>query len=232
MADNDFYKGETPKNYEQKCPCVLVLDTSGSMNGEPINELNYGLRKFKKEVESDTITANRLEIAVVTFNSSVKVNSTFKLVNDYTTPVLDADGSTKLVDGVNRAIQVLETRKQWYKDTGQKYYRPYIILITDGYPDNDQNIDELSAVIKQGVDNKQFNFWPFGVLDADMDILKKISHDSFSPVKLKGVEFGKFFKWLSNSMSSVSKSREGDKLSLLPKSEDENAFDQFQISID
>ena len=45
MAKNDF-SAEAAENYEQKCLCVLVLDVSGSMSGEPIQELNKGLQDF------------------------------------------------------------------------------------------------------------------------------------------------------------------------------------------
>jgi uncharacterized protein YegL len=230
MAENDF-NAELPVNYEQKCACVLVLDTSGSMTGSPIDELNKGLIQFKNEIKDNIAASNRLEVAIVTFNSNVKVVSNFKIIHEWAPPQLSAQGSTKMADGVKRAIQVLETRKEWYKQTGQKYYRPYIILITDGAPDYDQNMEDLKKTINDGVNTKNFNFWAFGVQNADMDVLKNISHSSFQPLKLKGVEFGKFFKWLSNSMAAVSNSTEGDKLDLKPKSDDENFLEGFQITV-
>jgi len=221
MADNDF-NSELPVNYEQKCACILVLDTSGSMGGEPINELNKGLRKFKAEIQEDLTASNRLEIGIVTFNNNIDVVNTPQLVNEWNVPELVAGGTTKIVDGVNKALEVLDARKEWYKETGQKYYRPYVILMTDGVPDNDQNIDELVETVSAGVSKKQYNFWSFGVENADMDMLKRIS-PSFTQ-KLKGTDFGTFFKWLSNSMSAISNSKEGDKIDIAPKTEDDNPF--------
>lgn len=229
MATNDFYNEESPKNFEQKCPVVLVLDTSGSMAREPIKELNTGLQKFKEDCEKDIVTSNRLEVSIVTFNSEVKVNSTFRLLTDQEMPKLNASGSTKLVDGVKRAIQVLETRKAWYKETGQTYYRPYIILITDGYPDPDQDIDALAKTIANDIEKKHYNFWSFGVRGADMKILEQIT-TGFKPLPIKGIEFSKFFKWLSSSMGTITKSKEGDVLQLAPKSEAENPF-QINIQV-
>jgi len=221
MADNDF-SNELPANYEQKCACILVLDTSGSMDGEPINELNKGLQHFKAEIQEDITASNRLEVSVVTFNNIINIENQPCLVNDWTVPELQAGGTTKMVDGVDKALEVLEERKAWYKETGQKYYRPYVILMTDGVPDNDQNIDELIEKVNAGVNKKQFNFWAFGVEGADMDLLKRIS-PSFTQ-KLKGTDFATFFKWLSNSMSAISNSREGDNIDIAPKSEEENPF--------
>ena len=34
-------------NPEPRCPCVLLLDTSGSMQGQPISQLNAGLKQFE-----------------------------------------------------------------------------------------------------------------------------------------------------------------------------------------
>lgn len=43
-----------PINYEQKCLCVLVLDTSGSMNADnAIGQLNQGLQTFKSQIMND-----------------------------------------------------------------------------------------------------------------------------------------------------------------------------------
>jgi uncharacterized protein YegL len=50
---------ETPDNYEQKCLCVLVLDVSGSMEGEPIRQLNQGMQSFYQDIIGNSTTANR-----------------------------------------------------------------------------------------------------------------------------------------------------------------------------
>ena len=64
-----YFHGETPDNYEQKCLCTLVLDTSGSMSGSAIRELNRGLLEFYAAIEEDLIAANRLEVSIITFET-------------------------------------------------------------------------------------------------------------------------------------------------------------------
>lgn len=207
-------KAESPKNYEAKTICCFVIDTSGSMSGDPINELNKGLQEFHQEIQNDDTTAQRLEVAIVTFNSTTDIKQDPALVEDFKMPQLSVTGTTKLVDGVREAITLVDTRKQWYKQTGQQYLRPWIILITDGAPDGGQDVHGLAQEINDGVNNKAFVFFAVGVERADMNFLQTISSPQFPPAKLQGLKFLEFFDWMSRSMGSVSSSAEGDKVSL------------------
>lgn len=225
MARNDFrYEGDLPENFEQKCPLVLVLDVSGSMQGDPLKELNDGLKAFQNDISKDTIASSKLEISIITFGSEIEVVQDFALISDFKMPYLKDEGTTKMVDGMKKAFEIIDERKKWYKKTGQQYYRPYVVLITDGYPDNDQDIDWLKMQINSYYSSKSLNFWGFGVENADMDLLQNIGHDGSLIQKLKGIEFVKFFKWLSASMTSVSNSREGDFINIEPDSEAKNPF--------
>lgn len=221
---NPEFSGEVPFNYEQKCPCVLVLDTSGSMAGQPIQELNSGLAKFHEEIQKDSTASSRLEVSIIRFDSLVEVVQEFALIENFEMTELTTRGTTKLVDGVRKGMEVIEARKQWYKSTGQTYYRPYLILITDGAPDTDQDVEGLRKEIEAGVDGKHFNFWAFGVEMADMKLLTNISHPEFQPQKLKGTDFVKFFQWLSSSMTHIVNSKEGDMIDIAPKTEKDNPF--------
>lgn len=208
---NTFHT-ETPDNYQQKCCCALVLDVSGSMSGAPINELNAGLVDFYNDIQKDKTTADRLEVAVIEFSSSVNTLVDPSLVENFTMPTLTTKGSTKLVDGVREGINVVLARKSWYKKTGQPYYRPWIILITDGAPDPDQDINSLATEIRNGFNNKEFFFYAIGVQSADMNMLRNISVES--PAHLQGLKFSEFFKWLSASMTTITSSKDGAKVDL------------------
>ena len=214
MLNNEFMaeRVEEPQNYEQKTLCCLVVDTSGSMSGAPIAELNRGLLTFYNDIKGDNAIARRLEIAVVTFNSSVDVPVAPALVDSFSMPQLGATGTTKLVDGVRHGIKMVTDRKDWYRTTGQPHLRPWIIMITDGVPDGDQDVSGLAQEIARGVANKSFAFFALGVKGADMNMLQSISSADMQPAMLDGVRFVEFFRWLSNSMGKVSQSRAGDKV--------------------
>lgn len=218
MAKNDF-SAEAAENYEQKCLCVLVLDVSGSMSGEPIQELNKGLQDFYQEIDKDNTTRQRLEVSLITFSHVVNTVQEPALVENFTMPTLSAYGSTAMVTAVNHAIDKVAARKQWYKDTNQAYYRPWIILMTDGEPDGDQDVAGLAQRIKQDVAAKKYAFLPIGVEDANMSILKQIE-SGIPAMKLQGTKFSSFFKWLSASMGTVVSAEEGQQVDLSAGADD------------
>ena len=241
MARNDFMT-ESAENYEQKCLCVLVLDVSGSMReivddsnvkltGETVyvdgarynivtggvskmDLLNEGLRDFYNEICSDETTSQRLELCIVTFNDNVKVEQEPALPENVILPELFGDGETALADAVNEAIDIVDARKKWYKQTGQKYYRPWIILMTDGEPNAGQDIDTLAARIKADTAEKRYAFLPVGVEGANMEVLQKIAGEGMGAAKLKGMRFAQFFKWLSASMGTVTKAENGQTVNM------------------
>ncbi|MCS7029815.1 MAG: VWA domain-containing protein [Bacteroidia bacterium] len=211
---NPFLNVESPDNFEQKCLCTLVLDISGSMSGQPIEELNRGLQEFYNTVKEDYVASSRLEVSIITFGSQVVMIQTPSLIDGFTMPTLYANGSTPLVDAVRMAIKQTQHRKEWYKSTGQPYYRPWIVLITDGEPDSDQDMDGLSQEIRKGVDNKNFLFYAVGVQGYNHQKLQHICHPNTPPLPLKELRFSEFFKWLSASITIVTHSKDGDRIQL------------------
>jgi uncharacterized protein YegL len=208
------FSAESPQNFEQKSICCFVVDVSSSMSGEPIQQLNAGLQEFHRDIAANSMTANRLEVAVVEFCDTVSTPVKPDLVQGFTMPSLVTRGSTKLADGVREAIKLVESRKAWYKQTGQPYLRPWIVLITDGAPDSDQDIDGLAQEIQQGVTAKRFVFLAIGVQKADMSVLTRVSSPDMPPCLLQGLKFSEFFKWVSASMSIVAGSKDKDKVNL------------------
>jgi uncharacterized protein YegL len=208
------FSAESPENHEQKCCCVLVLDVSSSMEGNPISELNDGLKNFTKDIKTDSTTANRLEVGIITFNDETKAIQTPSLVTNFSMPVLAANGGTKIVNGIKAGIEMVKSRKAWYRETGQPYYRPWVILITDGDPDDLQNMSTVAPDIKSGMDSREFIFFAIGVQGADMKKLNEISHPTMPAAQLKGLNFSEFFRWLSASMTTVTNSNDGEKVNL------------------
>lgn len=200
---------EFAENPEPRCPCILLLDTSGSMRGEPIEELNQGLASFKDELMTDDLAMKRVELAVVSFGP-VTVESEFQTADQFQPPYLTAENDTPIGAAIDQALRMLEERKTKYRDNGISYYRPWVFLITDGAPTDDWR--RAAEKIRAAEDAKSLMFFAVGVDRANMKILQELSVRE--PLKLKGLRFRELFSWLSHSLSTVSRSQVGEAVEL------------------
>ena len=146
MAANDNIGISNPQ--EPHLACVFLLDISGSMSGTPIENLNEGIRKFKEEVMMDDLARSRIDIAIVTFESNVRNVQDFVPLSRMEPITLTAMGSTKMADGINTAIDLVKDRDRFYKKMGTPCFKPWIFMITDGYPDSDQNMETVAERIR------------------------------------------------------------------------------------
>src|SRR6185437_10505977 len=198
-------------NPESRCPCMLLLDTSGSMGGEPICQLNEGINTLKMELEIDPLAAKRVEVAMVTFGP-VSYESDFQTVDNFFPKQLIANGDTPIGAAIRLGIDLVNKRKQLYKERGVGYYKPWIILITDGAPTDAWS--HAAQLIKDGERENRFAFFAIGVEGANFDVLRQLSVRQ--PLKLRGLAFREFFLWLSGSLKTVSSKNPGENNKLLP----------------
>jgi len=207
---------EFAENPEPRCPCILLLDTSGSMSGNPINALSQGLQTFKNALTEDGLASRRVEIAIVTFDSKVNVVQDFVTADQFEPTSLNAGGATAMGTGIITALDMVQKRKTQYRENGISYYRPWIFMITDGEPQGEDKevIDQAAQRIRTEEENKGIAFFAVGVEGANMEKLQTIV--ARAPVKLNGLNFGDMFVWLSASMQRVSHSKVDEQVDLPP----------------
>lgn len=207
---------EFAENPEPRCPCVLLLDTSASMTGTPIQALNDGLETFRNNLITDDLAKKRVEVAIIAFDNQVKIVQEFITADQFENPVLTAQGQTYMGTAINKALDMIAARKLEYRNNGITYYRPWIFLITDGEPqgESEKVVKEAADRIRQEEDNKHVAFFAVGVEGANMDKLGEIVLRT--PLKLRGLDFREMFIWLSASMQQVSHSKVDEQVALPP----------------
>ena len=234
MSTEHRFAGESAVNQEMKCLCVFVLDVSGSMRGEKLNALNQGMKDFYSEIQGGEGVSEKLidqlEVAVIQYDEEVQIlRNPALLEEEEIAPTLTERGSvTETVMAMEEAIRMVEERKAWYKETGQKYYRPWIVVMTDGEPYGNRasasDIDAIASRVASDAAAKKYFMMGIGVGEANMELLRKMCGNA---LPLQGTKFTEFFKWLSNSLSMVSTSKEGDKVSI--KEGADAWMDSFEI---
>lgn len=206
-----FGASEFAENPEPRCPCLLLLDTSASMDGRPIDELNRGLVEFRRELAGDALAMKRVELGIVSFGP-VQLVSDFQTADQFAPPLLSAGGDTPMGAAIASGLEMVRQRKDAYRANGILYYRPWIFLITDGVPTDDWRA--AAEMVKAGEEAKGFSFFAVGVENADMQVLSRIS--TRPPLKLGGLRFRDLFSWLSSSLSTVSRAQVGQSVKLMP----------------
>jgi uncharacterized protein YegL len=207
---------EFADNPEPRCPCVLLVDTSGSMKGDRIRALGDGLRAFRDDLARDALARRRVEVAVIAFGGDVRVVQEFVTAEDFEPPPLEPGGLTPLGAALHRAIDLLDVRKGQYKVNGVAYYRPWMFLITDGAPEGEPAETFRRAVrrVREEETAHRLAFFCVGVEGADMARLAELAPRP--PLRLHGLRFVDLFVWLSRSTQQVAHSRVGDQVPLPP----------------
>ncbi|HMU99350.1 MAG TPA: VWA domain-containing protein [Chitinophagales bacterium] len=211
--EEDLISNPTPR-----CACMLLLDTSGSMEGEPLAELMDGVNQFISEIKEDDFAVSSVELSIITFGGTVTKVLNFQSVEKIIEDIeLSADGNTPMGAAINEAIKLLESRKNEYKKNGVSYYQPWLVLMSDGAPTDDEIFNLAAENLKQQAENKKITVFAIGIGDeADLDELSRCCPAKRPPKRLKGLKFKEFFQWLSQSLSRVSQSTPGTAQVSLP----------------
>jgi len=210
------------QNPNQRTPCVLVLDASGSMDTvtptgrSRMEELNAGLEALQEAIRSDDAAYSRVCIAIVVVGGQ---RSAAELMLDWTdaesfeTFKMSAGGGTPLGAGMLMALELVEEAKRELRSAGITYTRPWIIAISDGEPTDDPSLwsKAISETQKAELDRKAEVF-VVGVQGANLETLGKLSNRP--AIALEGIKFKELFVWLSDSLAAASRSRAGENVQL------------------
>jgi uncharacterized protein YegL len=191
-------------NPEPRCPVVLLLDTSRSMAGAPIAELNAGVQELIADLRADPLAALRVDIAVVTFGGTPRVVQPFANVEDVAVPDLAAAGQTPMGAAMAIAAEAVDRRKALYRAHGIPYFQPWVFLVSDGTPTDGVLWRESAARLRAEDAARRLSFHVVAVDGADLPLLRRVAPPDRPPHRLDGLRFRALFGWLSASLRRVS----------------------------
>ena len=200
---------------EHHMALVFLLDTSGSMGASqgggasPIKALNEGINRFKAEVCQSPQTRDILDVAIIEFNSSFRIVQEFVPVEYMDEVNLSVTGTTKMSAPIRAALEMVSERSRFYRRSGTEPYKPWILMITDGAPDPDDDITGVAREIREMEAAGKVSFRSLGVQGYDAKTLHTLCDGKV--LKLDGTDFTSFFDWVNKSMRSVSQSSPGEK---------------------
>ena len=144
--------------YEVHIPCIILVDCSGGMSGQPLTQVNLGFKQISSYLQNDPLLQGRIEICVISFGDKVKTELGFRSGKDYQVPTLTAGGLCSFNSAVNYALDTIDQRKQLYREWGISWYRPWIFVLSKRYPTDDYLSDATHSRIDDYVKKKKVHF--------------------------------------------------------------------------
>ncbi|WP_278785768.1 vWA domain-containing protein [Prevotella histicola] len=184
----------------RRLPVYLVLDTSGSMYGEPIEAVKNGVQTLISTLRSDPYALETVFISIITFNTNAQQVTSLTELASFQQPTIDAGGCTALGGALELLAQKIdaEVTKTTAEQKGD--WKPLVFLMTDGEPTDD---------ITHGL--AEFRKRKTGMVvacaagtGANTNTLKQITENVVSLDTADSATIKAFFKWVSASISTSS----------------------------
>jgi uncharacterized protein YegL len=209
-------------NRTRRTPCVLLVDTSASMEGQKLQKLNAGFRAFRQDILRNPMASQSVELCVISFGP-VKLQSDFALVHEMKALEFEAAGVTPLKEALELAMLKVTERKKNYEAHGISYYRPWIFLLTDGDPTDSEgyfndSYKKLLVPLQLAAQEKKFILFTIGIGVSTLgrQVLNELSRPfNGRCLDLANLKFEEMFLWLSGSLSRVSQSSPGEQVQLV-----------------
>jgi uncharacterized protein YegL len=178
----------------------LVLDVSGSMEGDAIEAVRIGMRALLDDLQGNPQALETVWLSVITFGSSARQIVPLTEIGSFVEPKLTTEGSTNLADALKLLKDRInaEVRKNTASQKGD--WKPLIFLMTDGQPDSgwEAAADEVKKL-------KPGNLIACAVGPAaDDKVLRRITEIVVRLQDCSPGTLGAFFQWMTASVTATS----------------------------
>lgn len=190
----------------RRLPVYFLLDTSGSMFGEPIQALNNALSGMIHSLRTDAQAQETLWISIVTFEREVNEIIPLTDLQSFQLPEITCpqSGPTFTGKGLELIYQKVTTEIRKGTPDQKGDWRPLLFVFTDGKPSDIQLYREMIPKVKQ------LNFGTIigcaaGKL-ADDSVLKELCDTVVHIDTADSTTLRQFFKWVSDTIEQGNKS--------------------------
>ena len=201
----------------RRLPIYFLVDVSESMVGEPIEQVQDGLRTVIQELRSDPYALETVYASVIAFAGQAKRLSPLTELFKFYPPTFPIGGGTSLGQALNFLMDDIDHNVQKTTMEAKGDWKPIIFLFTDGMPTDDPSaaFDRWNSHYR-----KHCNLIAISIGDnVDTGVLSQISENVLRLNQTDAHSFQQFFKWVTASIqtSSISVSDTGiDDVRLAP----------------
>lgn len=180
----------------RRLPVYLLLDTSGSMSGEPIEAVKNGVQVMVSSLRQNPQAQETAFLSVITFDSSAKQIIPLTDLGAFQMVDIKASGTTSLGEALKMVSTCIDNEVAKTTAETKGDWKPLVFLMTDGIPtDNWQN--GLSEFKKR---KTAYTVACAAGSGADTNILKQITDNVVSLDTADSQSISKFFAWVTSSI--------------------------------